>query len=85
MASSVVPKGDVTEDGCRFRGLDVDTDEEDDKINTDNREEAIKEACTDIKCSDESCVSGSIKKANSRSSSTNNRSTRTVTGDNYTK
>ena len=56
MASSEVPKGDVTEDGCRFRGLDVDTDEEDDKINTDNREEAIKEACTDIKCSDESCV-----------------------------
>ena len=48
--------GDVTEDGCRFRRLDIDIDEEDYKINTDYREEAIKEACTDIKCSDDSRV-----------------------------
>ena len=47
---------DVTKDGCRYRGLDLDPGEDDDKINSDSHIEAINEACANLKCSDESCM-----------------------------
>ena len=48
--------GDVTEERCRFVGLDVDIYEYGDTNYTENYEEVTKEACTDIKYSDKSCV-----------------------------